>query len=86
MKPPSRSEVVEALSAAANLHHEYETERLAGVRDELWAGFYAAFVLGRLGSFTTCSALVEVLESVTELPWAEAAADAVGDHLASSSP
>ncbi|MGH8912871.1 MAG: hypothetical protein ACRDVD_10175 [Acidimicrobiia bacterium] len=86
MELPSRSEIVEALSAAASLHHEYETERLAGVRDELWAGFYAAFVLGRLGGFTTCSALVEVLESVTEQPWAEAAADAVGDYLASSPP
>ena len=42
---PSDSAIAEALSAAGSAHHEYEQTALKGVRDELWAGFYAAFVL-----------------------------------------
>ena len=50
--PPFESDLAEVLSAAGSTHHEYEQTALNGVRDELWAGFYAAFVLGRLGDFT----------------------------------
>ena len=46
--PPSGSDLAEALSAAGAAHHEYEQTALKGVRDELWAGVYAAFVLGPL--------------------------------------
>ena len=44
---PSGSALAEALSAAGSAQHEYEQTALKGVRDGLWAGFYAAFVLGR---------------------------------------
>ena len=53
--PPFDSSLAEILSAAGSAHHEYEQTALKGVRDELWAGFYAAFVLGRLGDFTAAS-------------------------------
>jgi hypothetical protein len=44
--PPFDSDLAAVLSAAGSAHHEYEQTALKGVRDELWAGFYAAFVLG----------------------------------------
>jgi hypothetical protein len=50
--PLSDSAIAEALSAAGSAHHQYEQTALKGVRDELRAGFYAAFVLGWLGDFT----------------------------------
>jgi hypothetical protein len=70
-----RTELIEALRAAGAAHHEYEEMALAGQRDEMWAGFYAAYVLGRLGDFMAPTALTRVLESVEGDPWAEAAAD-----------
>src|SRR5258707_3140310 len=66
INPPFDSDLAEALSAAGSAHHEYEQTALKGVRDELWAGFYAAFVLGRLGDFTAAhklAALVEVVDA-----------------------
>jgi uncharacterized protein len=61
---PLASAITETLSAAASAHHEYEQTALKGVRDDLWAGFYAAFVLGRLGDFTAASRLAALLEEV----------------------
>lgn len=64
-----------ALSDAASAHHEYEQVALSGERDELWAGFYAAFVLGRLGAFVQPSALVRWLkEAPSDDDWATEAA------------
>jgi hypothetical protein len=41
----------------------------------LWAGFYAAFVLGRLGEFAAASRLAGLLEEVDDAAdWPEAAA------------
>jgi hypothetical protein len=79
---PSDSAIAEALSAAGPAHHEYEQTALKGVRDELWAGFYAAFVLGRLGDFTAASRLAALLEEV-DAPsnWSEAAAEHVATTL-----
>ena len=76
--PPFDSDLAEVLSAAGSAHHEYEQTALKGVRDELWAGFYAAFVLGRLGDFTAASRLAALLEEV-DAPsnWSEAAAEHV---------
>ena len=73
--PPFESDLAEALSAAGSTHHEYEQTALKGVRDELWAGFYAAFVLGQLGNFTAASRLAALLEEV-DAPsnWSAAAA------------
>lgn len=66
-----------ALKAASSAHHEFETVALGGVRDELWAGFYAAYVLGRLGDFMEPSALASLLEEVEGEDWFEAATGAV---------
>ena len=79
---PSRQELERALSAAASAHHEYEQAILHGARDEQWAGWYAAFVLGRLGDFTPPSRLTRWLQAATaDGPWATAAATYVGDQL-----
>ena len=58
---PTRDRLKEALDAAGSAHHEYQTNALRGVRDERWAGWYAAYVLGRLGGFATPSDLAEWL-------------------------
>ena len=75
---PSKSELAQALSAAASAHHEFEQTALKGVRDDLWAGFYAAFVLGRLGDVAAASRLAALLEEV-DAPsnWSEVAAEHV---------
>lgn len=72
-----RDELIAALDAAASAHHEFEEVALEGVRDEIWAGFYAAYMLGRLGAFLAPSELAGILEGVDGEPWSEAAADAV---------
>lgn len=81
---PSKSELAQALSAAASAHHEFELTALKGARDDLWAGFYAAFVLGRLGDITAASRLAALLEEV-DAPsnWSEAAAEHVLTKLRS---
>ena len=83
---PSDSAIAEALSAAGSAHHEYEQTALKGVRDELWAGFYAAFVIGRLGDFMAASRLAAVLEEV-DAPsnWSAAAAEHVTTTLRAQS-
>jgi hypothetical protein len=75
---PSRSALAEALSAAASAHHEYEVTALKGARDDLWAGFYAAFVLGRFGDIGPASRVAALLEEV-DVPsnWPEATAEHV---------
>ena len=75
---PSRSALAEVLAAAGALHEDYEKVVLKGVRDQLWAGFYAAYALGRLGEFTASSRLAALLEQVEAAgTWAEAAAEHV---------
>ena len=71
-----------ALAAAGAAHHEYESHYLNGVRDEQWAGWYAAYVLGHLGDFTSPSQLTEWLEAAPgEGDWAEGAAKYVWQKL-----
>jgi hypothetical protein len=80
---PTRSTLVQALADAGRVHHEFEMVALKGVRDELWAGFYAAFVLGRLGDFTTASSLSRLLTAVAApADWSDAAATHVLAALA----
>ncbi len=75
---PQLSELVAALKAAGSAHHEYEQTVLNGVFDEQWPMFYAAFVLGRIGEFTTPSALTSWLKEVpTDGVWADMAAQHV---------
>lgn len=79
---PPKSELQEALSAAGSAHHDYELNALKGVRDEQWAGFYAAYVLGRLGDFATPSALSGWLEHAPGgNNWAAGAAEFVLQEL-----
>lgn len=68
-------ELAAALGDAAEAHHEFEEGALGGERDEQWAAFYAAFVLGRLGPFIAPSRLAALLAEV-DAPddWAAAAA------------
>ncbi len=79
---PQVSELAAALRAAGPVHHEYEQTVLNGVSDEHWPGFYAAFVLGRVGDFATPSALARWLEEVpTDGDWADTAAEHVINRL-----
>ena len=75
---PSKFALAQALSAAGSAHHDYERIALMGARDDLWPGFYAAFVLGRLGDVAPASRLAALLEEV-DVPshWSEAAAEHV---------
>ena len=56
---PSLATIEAALADAAAAHHDYEAKFLGGERDEHWPGFYAAFVLGRLGDFASPTTLTE---------------------------
>ena len=72
-----RPELIAALEAAAQAHHDFETVTLRGRREELWAGFYAAYVLGRVGDLMPASRLAAILEASEGDPWSEAAADRI---------
>jgi hypothetical protein len=75
---PSKTGLEEALAAASAFHDEYERVVLKGVVDEAWAGFCAAYALGRLGEFATASRLAGLLEEVDEVDnWPAVAADHV---------
>ncbi len=82
MSLPSQDNLTKALGHAGSAHHEYEQVTLGGKRDEQWSGFYAAYVLGRVGDFTAPSALSQWLE---EAPggeeWATSAAGFVLSRL-----
>ncbi len=64
MIQPGSKTLSEALSAAGEQHHEYQTHYLKGVNDDQWAGWYAAYLLGSLGHFTSPTQLVEWLAEV----------------------
>ena len=63
---PSKSALSEALAAVTPLHDDYERTTLKGVVDERWAGFYAAYVIGRLGDFASAGRIAALLEEVPE--------------------
>lgn len=78
MSRPTRNELASALTEAGAAHHDYEQITLGGKRDEMWPGFYAAFVLGRLGNFAAASRLSALLAAApASAQWAESAADYV---------
>ena len=62
---PSKANLERALRDASRSHHNYEDNVLDGVRDKYWSGWYAAYVLGRLGDFTSPTVLSSLLESVS---------------------
>ena len=75
---PSHDVLASTLAAAAVAHEEYERAVLKGVVDANWAGFYAAYVLGRLGDFVPASRLAVLLSEVEDSDdWDETAADHV---------
>ena len=72
---PTEQLLRETLSTAGIAHHEYEANFLNGARDEQWAGWYSAYVLGSLGDFTTPTLLTRWLEEVSgEGDWQKNAA------------
>ena len=52
----------DALSAASECHHDYELNILNAKPDKHWAGWYAAYVLGRLGNFVSPTTLTQWLK------------------------
>lgn len=75
MNTPTESQLRETLSAAGSAHHDYESKFLNGMRDEQWAGWYAAYVLGRHGDFVSPTRLTTLLtEASSEGDWSAAAA------------
>ena len=65
------AEIENVLDEVQQLHHEYETNSLNGERDENWAGFYAAYIIGELGMITEPSRLVTTLKQFDELGYAD---------------
>ena len=61
---PTQQQLMKTLLDAGRAHHEFQTNFLEGVRHEGWAWWYAAYVLGRLGDFTTPTLLTRWLEEV----------------------
>jgi len=77
---PTTDKLEATLNEAAASHHEFQTVYLKGVRDEKWASYYAAFVLGRLPDLDMApSALTELLAGVTDKNWTAGAAKAIQD-------
>ncbi len=72
---PDVAQLEDALAAAGHAHHDYEQHFLKGQRDVAWPGWYAAYVLGRLGDFASPTDVTGLLQSAPEDPeWAAAAA------------
>jgi len=83
---PPHGELVAALAAAGVSHHDYEQGALEGVHDQQWPGFYAAYVLGRLGDFASPTILASWLQSAPDAAgWASSAAHHVLQMLAAGS-
>ncbi|MEJ0013532.1 MAG: hypothetical protein WDM94_13110 [Bauldia sp.] len=75
---PDRDTLADALAIADAVHEEYERSALKGMGDDKWPGFFAAFVIGRLGEFVAASRLALLLEEVEESEeWPRVAADYV---------
>ena len=82
MPNPSREELAKALQAAGAAHHDFETNVLNGVRDQQWAGWYAAYVLGRLGDFVTASTLsIWLSNAPASENWSQSTAAHVEEQL-----
>ena len=82
MNRPSQNELEQALGDAGSAHHDYEQAVLGGKRDVQWAGFYAAYALGRVGDFVAPSVLSQWLEEASgDKEWAASAARHVLSRL-----
>jgi len=78
---PSEDKLKEALKSAAKAHHEFQENTLNGVHHEKWAMWYAAYVLGRLGDFTTPTLLTQWLSEVQDERWFRKAAEYIAGRL-----
>jgi hypothetical protein len=81
----SNDELVTALKVAGTAHHDYESNALNGERDDHWPGCYAAYVVGRLGDFTTPTNLAGWLaQAPTSDDWVRSTADYIAKRAAKS--
>jgi hypothetical protein len=78
---PSKEQLKSALKDAARLHHEFQENTLKGVHHEQWPMWYAAYVLGRLGDFTTATLLTQWLSEVNGEHWFRKAPEYVLEKL-----
>lgn len=79
---PTQEQLSDSLEKAAKTHHQFETVKLGGERDEQWAGFYTAYVLGQRGDFATPSDLSSWLEQAPSTDdWNQSAAAYVLTNL-----
>ena len=79
---PTTDKLETTLNEAGSSHHQFQTIYLKGVRDENWASYYAAFVLGRLPELDiTPSALTGLLAGVTDHNWVAGSAKAIQNTL-----
>jgi hypothetical protein len=75
---PTVEELESAIDDAESSHHQLQTVYLKGVRDENWASYYSAFILGRVEKLDiTPSELCGVLSGVTDDNWTAGAAKAI---------
>jgi hypothetical protein len=75
---PTIDQLETTLNEAETSHHEFQTVYLKGVRDENWASYYAAFVLGRLKDLDMpASTLTGLLAGVKDDNWTSGAAKAI---------
>ena len=82
MKTISLDTLITALKAASAAHHDYERNALQGTPDERWAGWYAAYLLGRLGDITTPTILAGLLTTAPSSDdWATSTAKYLMEHL-----
>lgn len=79
---PTIQQLQEALLTAGKTHHEFQENFLNGVRHEQWAMWYSAFVLGRLGNFTTPTLLTRwIMEISDKENWFKKAAEHILNKL-----
>jgi hypothetical protein len=79
---PTKQQLIKALIAASRAHHEFQTNYMDGVRHEQWAWWYSAYILGRLGEFTSPTQLTQWLsEVVDEKSWFKTASEYVSSKL-----
>ena len=79
---PADADLVSALNDAGQAHHDYESNFLKGERDEQWAGWYAAYVLGRLGDFTSPTSLTRwLIDAPSADDWAASTAQHISQQL-----
>ena len=80
-----KNRLIEALSEAATQHQEFQEGFLKGQFDDEWHSFYAAFIIGKLGTFTTPSKLTELIKkadaNIKAKLWQENFAEFILDNI-----